>query len=41
MSTGHDHDSGGPPWMNRLLLILTISLVVLIGAAALCARRQP
>lgn len=41
MSIGHDHDDSGPPWMNRLLLILVVGLIVLVVATALCARRPP
>ncbi len=38
MSTGHNHDDGGPSWMNWLLLILTVALFALILLAVLCAR---
>ncbi len=40
MSASHNHDSGGPPWMNRLMFILTVCLVILMAVIAFCARRQ-
>lgn len=30
MSAGHGHEDNGPPWMNRLLLILTFLFVLLM-----------